>query len=773
MKSQKSAKKLLTKKAVTKAVTIVVLVILILIASVGTVVYFKFDVTQKSPNKSSSTSGSSSGNGNSTSNATIALPSNTTLTVSSDDGESVSLSAAQILAMPSASGLGGYTQHGDGDYYYTGTYVGVPVIYLCNLVGGVCKSSLVEEKCSDGFKAYLSYQQVYNASQGFSGELYNPATDAKQNATQQMTLILAYWFSNSTYSGVLPCDYGLRVMAVGSQGLVSWGSYSGYWITSLQVINAPSTPLKFNTCSSSGTAQTSFEAGENIYFAASGLSASTTYSVYVVPHQASWKAGASIPARISGTATSIASDGAGHVALTSIYGDAAAGQYDVIVTTNNGGQIDENDLIIIVVVSTATPTPTSSPTVTSTPTPTLTLPSPSPTPTPTATPTPTPVPTLIPSSTPTSSPASTPTPSSTPTPTPAPTPALTFPSGQIFTITSDDGQSLSFSAAQILAMPSASGLGGYTQHNEGDFYYTGTYVGVPVIYLCNLVGGLTQFSSIQEYCSDGYTTTLTYQEVYNATQGFTGSLYNPNNPAGAAPQNPTQTMTLILAYEFSNSSYSGNLPDGQGNFRIMAVGPEGLVSWGTYSGYEITSLAISVSPGALGLPSLTFNTCNSAGTSQSSFNSGSNVYFSATGLSASTTFKIYVVPHQSAWTVGMPIPTATSTTTLSTGSSGNIAAASILNNAQSGQYDVLVKTVNANDGAYDSQDLLIINVVSTPGPGLTISAFGSLVALGCFAVFITYVAVKRKTNIWRFSTAKDAFSLRSAAKVIKNVNGDE
>jgi hypothetical protein len=162
----------------------------------------------------------------------------------------------------------------------------------------------------------------------------------------------------------------------------------------------------------------------------------------------------------------------------------------------------------------------------------------------------------------------------------------------------------------------------------------------------------------------------------------------------------------------------------------------------------------------MGIPSLTINTANSAGVAQSTFNTGSNVYLTATGLTNaltyldSTTYTAYVVPHQADWVVGNPIPTPISTTTITPNSVGYVAPTSIYSNAALGQYDVIVKTVNVNDGILDSQDLLLTNVVSTPGSAFVVPeyAIGALGALAtCFAVFVAYNAVKKNIGFPRFS----------------------
>ncbi len=152
----------------------------------------------------------------------------------------------------------------------------------------------------------------------------------------------------------------------------------------------------------------------------------------------------------------------------------------------------------------------------------------------------------------------------------------------------------------------------------------------------------------------------------------------------------------------------------------------------------------------------TCQTCDSTGTSKSSFDPGDDVYFAATGLSTSTTYPLYVVQDVSAWTIDTTIPTRISdtATSVTTDSSGNIAPTDIYSNAKAGKYDVVVD-VNSN-GKYDSGDLLVDNVVTSAGlfvlPEYT---FGALIALGaCFVAFIAYAAVKNGTGMLRINATQ-------------------
>jgi hypothetical protein len=151
---------------------------------------------------------------------------------------------------------------------------------------------------------------------------------------------------------------------------------------------------------------------------------------------------------------------------------------------------------------------------------------------------------------------------------------------------------MAYSMTDILSMPSTSGLGGYTKAVDDvqKFYDVGTYVGVSLQHLCDLYTGFNSSSLVTVSASDGYSYFFTYQQICDTAQAPGFTFYNPTT---GAIQPPTQPLTFILAYSFSNSTYSGNLPAGQGNLRVMVVGPEGLVTWGDYSVYLVASIQIT------------------------------------------------------------------------------------------------------------------------------------------------------------------------------------
>ena len=143
-----------------------------------------------------------------------------------------------ILAMPSISGDGG-TRTSSGKISNVGTYAGVSVLYVCNLVGGITSDSIISLIDTTGtYIVNFTYQQV-NDGQGFN--TYNPTTGDAQAATQPLTLILAYSVNGSELAS---SSGPLRAVIVGSEGLLTEGTFWNKQIEKIQIYPAvPEYPI--------------------------------------------------------------------------------------------------------------------------------------------------------------------------------------------------------------------------------------------------------------------------------------------------------------------------------------------------------------------------------------------------------------------------------------------------------------------------------------------------------------------------------------------------
>ena len=144
--------------------------------------------------------------------------------------DTITKDETDILAMPSTSGDGG-TRKSSGSISNYGTYEGVSVLYLCNLIGGIDENSLIKAiDVSGEYSVDFTYEQV-NDGQGFT--TYNPTTGEEQEATQPLTLILAYSLNGSELeAGTGP----LRVAIVGSEGLATTSSLWNKEVATIEII---------------------------------------------------------------------------------------------------------------------------------------------------------------------------------------------------------------------------------------------------------------------------------------------------------------------------------------------------------------------------------------------------------------------------------------------------------------------------------------------------------------------------------------------------------
>ncbi len=96
------------------------------------------------------------------------------------------------------------------------------------------------------------------------------------------------------------------------------------------------------SCSSSGAEKNNFNLYEDVRANGSGFLPNATYDFYVVNDVGTWTDGMPIPARVSGTATSITSDADGAILPVMVWSDpSTVGAYDMLVDVNKNGFYDE------------------------------------------------------------------------------------------------------------------------------------------------------------------------------------------------------------------------------------------------------------------------------------------------------------------------------------------------------------------------------------------------------------------------------------------------
>ena len=133
------------------------------------------------------------------------------------------------------------------------------------------------------------------------------------------------------------------------------------------------------------------------------------------------------------------------------------------------------------------------------------------------------------------------------------------------TLVAANGTQLVLTSNDIGNLPSYTAYGGY-ETQVGFIRALGNYTGVPLITICNLIGGIANGSSLKITASDNYTKTLSYDEV-------NGNFTTFDTVTGQqVPHN--QSLTPILAYYFDGA----NLSSDEGPLLLAIVGPEQLAT---------------------------------------------------------------------------------------------------------------------------------------------------------------------------------------------------
>jgi hypothetical protein len=146
------------------------------------------------------------------------------------NGTRLNLNETNIGNLPSYESRGGF-KNSIGNIGDLGNYTGVPLVTLCNLVGGIVSTDSLQVKATDNYTVVLSYAQVVNGA----FITYNNQTGQQEPHNQSLTPILAYYFDNQNITN----DEGgpLRIAIVGPEGLVTDSSYWVKWVDMLTILN--------------------------------------------------------------------------------------------------------------------------------------------------------------------------------------------------------------------------------------------------------------------------------------------------------------------------------------------------------------------------------------------------------------------------------------------------------------------------------------------------------------------------------------------------------
>lgn len=145
-----------------------------------------------------------------------------TLTLVALDGTETVLDETDIAELPAVEYDGGLMTS-SGSIKSIGTYAGVPLSTLYNMVGGITNETTVRVTASDDYSMVFTYEQLT------SGEFitFDPVTGDEVEATKPLKVVVAYFCDGEALE---EGDGPLRTVAVGEDGLISEGHY---WIKSV------------------------------------------------------------------------------------------------------------------------------------------------------------------------------------------------------------------------------------------------------------------------------------------------------------------------------------------------------------------------------------------------------------------------------------------------------------------------------------------------------------------------------------------------------------
>jgi hypothetical protein len=493
----------------------------------------------------------------------ISLP-ELTLTLVGASGQQVVLHQEDLAALTSYTGKGG-TKSSAGAISSIGEYTGVPVLTLCDLVGGVSPENTLTISASDGYSMVYTYNQMHG--QDFT--MFDPVTGDERQPTQPVTLTLCYNLNGSA----LPPNVGpIRMGLLGEEGLLAEGHFWTYWvtrieitanvrnwnvsvdvtgITSLDMDRQSYTSILFNSPLSwtdssdnvwKGVALWRWVLWTNYHGGVSNDSLNKGYTLEV----------------ISGSGDSVVFEDSrvklndNLIVASQING--APLSYPYWPLTLVGPEVPSREMIkniaqMRILLDNSSPSPSLTPSSS----------------------------TIIPSTPPSTSPTALPTEtlSSSPTTTLSPTtlPDLTL------TIIGSDGTQKTLHANDISALAKYSAYGG-TRSSSGTLANLANYTGVPILTLCNLVGGVTSSGTVKVTASDGYSVTYSFAQLNGQdiiAYDSAGNQVTPSKP-----------LTMIVAYLQDGV----NLPEDVGPLRIIIVGPEGLYTSGSINARLVVKIEV-------------------------------------------------------------------------------------------------------------------------------------------------------------------------------------
>jgi DMSO/TMAO reductase YedYZ molybdopterin-dependent catalytic subunit len=158
------------------------------------------------------------------------LSADMSLTLVAANGTEVVLGATDLAGLDSYTADGG-TKSSSGSIKNIGTYTGVPILDLLDLVGGVSSGDSVKVTASDDYVSSISYQQLNGEGIGTYDAEANPV-----EANETLTMIVAYYMNGTALSAE---DVGLlRIAVVGPEGVITSGNVWAKFVVKIEIVPA-------------------------------------------------------------------------------------------------------------------------------------------------------------------------------------------------------------------------------------------------------------------------------------------------------------------------------------------------------------------------------------------------------------------------------------------------------------------------------------------------------------------------------------------------------
>jgi hypothetical protein len=145
-----------------------------------------------------------------------------------------------------------------------------------------------------------------------------------------------------------------------------------------------------------------------------------------------------------------------------------------------------------------------------------------------------------------------------------------------------NGTQVVLNSTDIARLPSVRGLGGLYRANIGNVSSLNNYTGVYLSELCSIVGGINSSSVVRITASDNYYATLSFNQIYD------GNFTTMDPVSGNLTAPSPKLLATIIAY-YKNDA---NLTSDVGPLMLAVIGPEGLLTPGSYWVKYVTKIEV-------------------------------------------------------------------------------------------------------------------------------------------------------------------------------------